>query len=227
MPGKEICVKVGKTTGEIVHCFLDGIKKTGRLAKPAFSFLDDISGTLLGGLERVFFKFGNVHALNKYERKIAEWQALQKEVYAQLGKAAYGEKEGKQGDEAAGTVEDNIRSELTQKINYYDGEIQKVREEMARQKDKMDEFTIVKRAKSDLRSRNPKVRRVAVRVLEKVSNRAAIPVVSRALNDPDPEVREEAVAVMYKLVDKVQGPSPAKEIRPAEKPVEIAGPEPV
>ena len=65
----------------------------------------------------------------------------------------------------------------------------------------MDALAIFKRAKSNLSSENPRVRKVAIRVMGKLGDRNAIPYINNMLEDSDPAVRAKAAEVLHMLVD--------------------------
>jgi len=90
---------------------------------------------------------------------------------------------------------------LVEEIEQYEEEIQKEKEAIVAQKKTEWHRALLRKARTDLKSKDAKTREATIRALDKLGDRAAIPYLDRVLNDPDAQVRRRAVDALHKLVD--------------------------
>jgi len=90
---------------------------------------------------------------------------------------------------------------LVGELEQYEKEIQKEKEAIAAQKKTGWHRALLRKASTELKSKDPKVREAAIRALDKLGDKAAIPYLNRVLEDPDAQVRRSAADVLHKLVD--------------------------
>lgn len=199
--GKEICVKAGKTAGGVVRYVVDTIKKTGKIGNSIGETISTGAKAVAEGWQSCCTGFDNFCKRIRYGSKTAAFESKQKDVFTRIGEKVFVEKELKK-EEDSNILEDIEMKEFLEKASSHEKEIQKIKDELAIQKQKMDTIAVIKRAKEDLENKDARIRRVAIRVLERVGTKEVIPYLSNVLNDPDSEVRERASDVMHKLVEK-------------------------
>ena len=127
------------------------------------------------------------------ESHCASFDEKQKTVFSELGKEVFYGLEGKRKD----VLRVEIVKDLLKEAHNYESRKQEVRDKLSSQKRKIDEMVIFRRAILDLEHNDPRIRRVAIGVLKRLSNKDAIPYLTKSLEDPDPGVRERAREVLH------------------------------
>lgn len=194
---KEVCVKAGKAAGAVVR---ETAGVTVSIRKGSAAIGQTVVSTVKAtgqAMQEVALKLGNLCSRVRTDSKLAYWETKQKEAF------------GKFGQEIFGLIETNVPAvfeeqkvkELLEEIRSCEKEIQSIKDEMAAQKQKIEIAMTMKRAESDLKSQDPRIRRVAIRILERIGNKDVLPHLTNALNDPDKEVRTRAAEVIHKLVN--------------------------
>lgn len=199
---KEICIKAGATAGSIVRCLIDSVKKTGKAGESVVEATGTLAKATSKECKTLCSKVDNFCKRIGYGGKVAGWESKQKEVFMKIGEKIFDEKELKHTASSSDILEEKEIKELLKNARIYEEEIQKLKDEIALQKQKMDTLAIIKRAEEDIERDDPRIRRVAVRVLERIGTRDVIPLITKALADPDSEVRQRAAEVMHRLADK-------------------------
>jgi len=197
---KKVCVTAGKTAGSVVRGAADlteSVRKGTSVIGQTLVSTCKATGQVL---HEVSLKIGNLCSRVKTDSHFAYWESKQKEVFHKLGKELFILKESEKTD----ILEDKKVKELIEEAHSHEKEMQKIKDEMALQRQKMELAITLKRAEEDLKSTDPRIRRVAIRVLERIGAKEAIPYLTKALNDPDMEVRTRASEVMHKLINTVE-----------------------
>jgi len=195
---KEICEKISNAAAVCVRktfsvCKIFG--KAGELIKKG-------AAAAVFSVKRLKAKLVNLKKKVSAESYYAATDEKQKTVFSKLGKEVFYKAEEKKKDVfSARPVKD-----LLEKAQDYEHYKKGIREEINAQKRKMDEIAILRRATLDLSNDDPKIRRVAVRVLKRLDNKDAVPYLTKSLHDPDPVVRERAREVLHILINKVKNP---------------------
>jgi len=204
----ELCIKAGATAGEIIRCVVDTVKKTGKAGEAVVKLGNKCSEKTAESCRNIRQKFRNLRKSAGYNKELAAWESRQKEVFLKIGEKIFKEKEYKQAETPAQVIEGKEVKALLDKAKSCEKEIQKIKDEMALEKQKAETLLILRRAENDLKSEDPRIRRVAVRVLERVASLVSkseiLPLISKTLDDPDFEVKERAAEIMHKLADKVK-----------------------
>jgi len=181
----EVCVKAGKAAGTIVRKTNEGVEKVKGGAMTICKKVGDICGSRLRRLKtkkkKAVGKLGT-EIWNLYEGKIF------KSVFEQ----------------------DGVK-ELVSEIEDYDKEIQELKKEIETRRKEKERRAIIKAARADLKSKDPGIRKAAIRVLDKLADKSSIPYLNKVLDDPEKEVRESAAKVLHKLVNTVAAESPVIE----------------
>lgn len=116
--------------------------------------------------------------------------------------------------------QDNVKK-LIEELEVYEKEVREIEEKILAEKKEKERREKLRKAVSDIRSDDPRVKRSAIRVMEKIGGKEAIPYLNEVLDDPVSEVRESAARVLHKLVNDVARDTKTsgnvKENKPAEK----------
>jgi hypothetical protein len=125
------------------------------------------------------------------------------EILAQLGKEKL-----KQSEESEpSSLLDPREKSLLEEARHSEREIQSVRDDLMRRKQDEEFARTTRRATSDLKSPDAQKRRIAVRLLERMATRDAIPALTGVLGDEDPDVRTRAARTIERLVHEAQKPT--------------------
>lgn len=191
---KEICERISKTAGRFVRLtfsvFKSG-KKVGKLIKRG-------TGSVSYSVKRLRAKLVKLPKRISAESHFASFDEKQKGVFSELGKEVFYGLEGKRKD--VFSVE--IVKDLLKEAHNYESRKQEIRDKLSSQKRRIDEIVIFRRAILDLQHDDPRVRRVAIGVLKRLNDKAAIPYLTKSLEDPDPGVRERAREVLHLFLRK-------------------------
>lgn len=188
-----ICDAAGKAGGSVVKGTMDVTKyvKNKVLA---------VGEKMKKAVRAVKNKIWSLCCKAKTKEDLSYWESQQKEVLQKIGQEVLtGTKLN-----ASSVLEEKKVKAMIDDAQEIDKEIQKVKNEQALQKQKMELEETVERAKSDLKSENKKDRRVAVRILERIATRSMIPYLTELLSDSDPEVRSRASKTINKLVNSTE-----------------------
>jgi len=195
---EEICEKISNAAAVCVRktfsvCRIFG--KAGKLIKKGVE-------SAVFSAKRLKAKLVNLKKKVRAESHYAATDEKQKTVFSELGKEVfYKAEEKKKNVFSARPVKD-----LLEKAQDYEHYKKEIREGINTQKRRMDEIAIFSRAVAELSHSDPRVRRVAVRVLKRLDNKDAVPYLTKSLHDPDPVVRERAREVLHLLINKVKNP---------------------
>ena len=96
-------------------------------------------------------------------------------------------------------------NKLTMEAQARETELLEIRDAIVRKRQDREIDSLRRSAEADLKSPSANVRRVAVRVLDRVGKRETIPVLTAVLRDPDPDVRSSAAQTIHKLVEGKPG----------------------
>lgn len=150
---------------------------------------------------RIFLaRLGNLCKRARDDGGLAYWQTKQIDAFAKLGQKVF---------ELLPTHKENIfeQDEIKQLVKEVEdcvSHIQRIKDEIDLQKRKMDRLAILGVAKKGLKSKDPKSRRAAIRMLEKVDDKGVIPLLMDALGDPDEQIRSRAADLLHRLVDSLK-----------------------
>ena len=194
---KQVCVTAGKTAGSVVRGasnLTESVRKGTSVISQTLVSTCKATGQIL---QEVSLKIGNLCSRVKTDSHFAYWENKQKETFHKFGQEIFRLTESGETN----VLESKNIKELLEEARNCEKEMQKIKDEMAVQRQKMELAITLKRAETDLKSTDPRIRRVAIRVLERVGVKEAIPYLTGALNDPDMEVRTRASDVMHKLIN--------------------------
>ena len=167
-------------------------KKTGKVGALIKKCVDSTANAT----GRMCARLGNLCKSISTDGQLAAWDEKQKEVYLQLGEEIF---RGIREKPENLLEQENVKN-LLERAGENESHIQEIKEATALQKHKMDGIAIFKQAKDNLQSKDPRMRRVAIRLFERLGDKKAIPLLTGALEDPDSEVRERAARVLHGFV---------------------------
>jgi len=208
---KEICEKISNKVANCVRAtfpICKGFGKVGELTKKG-------AETIFFSIKRLSAKLGNLRKRVSAESRFASYDEKQKVVLSELGgEVFYGLEDNKKDLLGHEPVKD-----LLKEARQYETSKREIKEEINLQKRRMDELAIFRRATLDLESDDPRIRRVAIRVLKRLDNKNAIPYLMKCLEDPDPEVRKKAQEALHSSLNSIKNPGERKmeEIRILKK----------
>jgi HEAT repeat protein len=194
--GKQICVQAGKTAGSCVRGVVSVSKKTGKVGTLIKKCVDSTANATI----RMCARLGNLCKSISTDGQLAAWDEKQKDVYLRLGEEIF---RGIKEKPESLLEQENVKN-LLEQAGENESHIQEIKEATALQKHKMDGIAIFKQAKDNLQSKDPRMRRVAIRLFDRLGDKKAIPLLTKALEDPDSEVRERAARVLHKFADIAQ-----------------------
>lgn len=182
------CVNIGKCVGSAYRS-VSG--KAGRMAGFLNGALRRVSDGAAGVCARVDNFFGRI----KGDSRLAKMEMERREDFARLG----GEIFRLKGREIEGIVPGEKVKEIVAKLSLDEVRIGEIRDQMRSQQKKMQEMAVFKHAMLHLRASDPRVRRAALRVLEKLQMKECMSEVVALLEDSDAEVRIQAQGLIQKL----------------------------
>ncbi len=182
------CVNIGKCVGSAYRSASGSACRITGLFRGAFRCVSD--GTA-GVCARIDSFFGRI----KGDSRLARIEVTQKENFAKLG----GELFRLKGREIEGLVPGEKVKEIIAKLSLDEARIGEIKNQMRTQQKKMQEMVVYKHAMLHLRVSDPRVRRAALRVLEKLEMRECVSEVVALLEDADAEVRIQAQGLIQKL----------------------------
>ena len=197
---KQVCVKAGEAAGSVVRTTANATKGLVGGCSVICETISTVAKSTYQMTKEVCTKLGNLFHHVRKDSQIAILETKQKEIFSKLGQEVFSSVESG----VTNIVEDEKAKELLKSAGNCEKDIQKVKDEIELQQQKMEEIAILKRVKNELKSEDPRIRRVAIRVLERVENKEAVSILSQCLSDPDIEVKTRAADVMRKLVDKME-----------------------
>lgn len=98
-------------------------------------------------------------------------------------------------------LEQDAVKEVITDLSEYEEDIKRIKMKMTDQKKEKERRIAFRKATSDLKNSDVKVRNSTISVLEKLGGKEAISLLNRALNDPEPEVCRNAAEALHRLVD--------------------------
>lgn len=182
------CVNVGKSVGSAYRSVFG---KGGRITGFFSGALSCVSDASAGACARIDSFFGRI----KGDGRLAKMEIERKEDFAKLG----GEVFRLKGREIEGLVPGEKVKEIVAKLSLDEARISEIRDQMRSRQKKMQELVVYKHAMLHLKAADPKVRRAALRVLEKLQMKECMPEVVVLLEDKDAEVRIQAQGLIQKL----------------------------
>jgi len=211
--GRELCEKISNKVANCVRTTFSickSFRKTGELIKKG-------TDSIAFSAKRLGAKLGNLRKRISAESRFASYDEKQKVVLFELGgEVFYGVEDDKKDMFSHEHIKD-----LLKEARDYEIRKQEIKEEINLQKRRMDERVIFRRATFDLEDDDPRVRRVAIRVLKRLDNRTAIPYLMKCLEDSDPEVRKMAQNALHFLLKKVKTPKETGKPRDIHNPTEM------
>lgn len=190
MKEKGTCVTAGKCVGSTYRWAME---KTAKFR----SFFNNAAKSMAEEARTIKARFGNLFKKVKTGGQLAHWEMKQKDNFAKLGEEVFKIKKDKKTDALEG---ENIQ-EIMSNIEKDQDKINTIKEEDYAQKKRMEEMMVLKRATAQLESPEVRLRRVAIRVLERLGKKEAIPYLVNLLEDPDMDIRNLAKDVIRKLSD--------------------------
>lgn len=206
MKEKGICVSVGKCVGSTYQATV------GTTTRVAF-FFSNVVRTVADETTGICSRIGNLFKRVKGDSRLAHWEVKRKDDFAELGGEIYKLK----GKNLESILEEEKVKKILEKVEEDQSEIQKIKDAITDQHKKMQRMVVYKHSMRQLQNPEPNVRRAALRVLERLNDRRAVPEVVALLSDPDAGVRAQARQVIHKIA----GPK-EKEIE-TETPLEKEG----
>ncbi len=191
---KKICERISNTAGRFVRLTFSVVKSGRKAGKLIRRTTTSVSYSA----KRLRAKLVKLPKRISAEGHFASFDEKQKSVFSELGKEVFYGLEGKRKD----VLSVEIVKDLLKEAHNYESSKQKIRDKLSSQKRKIDEIVIFRRATLDLEHDDPRVRRVAIGVLKRLSNKAAIPYLTKSLEDADPGVRERAREVLHLFLKK-------------------------
>ena len=188
MKEKGICVMVGKCVGST---YRKVIEKTNSF----MLFLGKASQSAGEEIREMFAKSDNLFRRVKNDGQLAHWEMKQKDNFAKFGEEVYRLKEA----EINKLFKEGNVKQILEQIKKDQVQIDEIKDAMYAQQKRMSEIIIFKRALVELKSPEAHTRRVALRVMERINKKEAIPHLVNVLSDPDPEVRDRARELIQKL----------------------------
>jgi len=190
----KVCVKAGKVAGTVVRKTNKGVEK------------------VKGGTMTICKKVGDICG-----SRLRRLKTKKKKAVSKLGVEIWGLYEGKI---FKSVFEQDRVKELVSEIEGYDKEIQELKKEIETRRKEKERRAIIKAARADLKSKDPGIRKAAIRVLDKLGDKSSIPYLNKVLDDPEKEVRESAAKVLHKLVNTVASTAPVTEEEKLPEPEE-------
>ncbi|MCB4791427.1 MAG: HEAT repeat domain-containing protein [Elusimicrobia bacterium] len=209
----KVCIFAGKFAGDVVRKTSGITEKLSGLCKGTEKVLSRAYEKIGVSTTTACRKLGNLCKVVKNSGGLAHWEEKEKEALLKLGTEVWKSHEEKT---LKPLFENSSIKPIVKEINNCEQEIQEGREEIEEQKKRMDELAVFNHARSNLGSKNPRVRKVALRVLGKLGKKEAIPYISRLTNDPDSEVRQKAIEVLHELIDLSIKKDPISKIKAKE-----------
>lgn len=200
MKEKGTCVAVGKCVGST---YRKVVEKTSGLRH----FFGKVTRSVGEETKVILAKVGNLFKRVKHDGHLAHWEMKQKDNFARFGEEIFRIKEA----ELDTMITDKDVKKIVEQIKEDQSHIQQIKDAMYAQKRHMEETLMFKRAVDELTSPESRMRRVALRVMERLGKKEAIPYLVKLLEDPDQEVRDRAREVIQKLTSLGGQPTPATE----------------
>jgi len=190
---KELCERISQTAALCTQKTLSLCKCFEKVKEAAKKALDTASYSV----KRLKAKIGNLQIKVEDESQIAIFNEKQKQVFSELGKEVYYGHKSKKNE----AIELESVKALLEQAREFELHKQDIRDELAEQKRKMDEIVIFRKATLNLQNDDPRIRKVAVRVLKRLRNKDAVPYLAKLLDDRDPEVRQRAQETLNHILD--------------------------
>jgi len=174
----KICEAAGKAAGTVARKTEEGLGKVKEGTSTICGRLGNLCGFELARLEK------------KREQIIAE---LGNEVWCLYHDKIY-----------KSVFEQDTVKELVSKLNACEKEIKRIENELEAQRKKKEKKAALKEALSELKNKDPKVRKAAIRVIEKMNGNDAVKYLNKALKDKDSEVRKRAAEALKSVVNRTK-----------------------
>lgn len=199
MKEKGPCVAVGKYVGSTYRMIGE---KTRRIRH----FLGKAVQAVAEEVKVITAKFGNLFKKVKTESQLAHWEMKQKDDFAKLGEEIFRLKEAELDsmfkEESILDILDQVKKDQTK--------LEEVKGVVYAQKKRMEEIIVFRHAVERLKNPEARARRVALRVLERLGKKEAIPHLVNLLEDPDPEVRKRVRDMIQELTSLEKRPVSAE-----------------
>lgn len=199
MKEKGPCVLVGKLVGS-------AYRKMAEQTRKIRYFLGRAAGTVAEEVRVMTAKFGNLFKRVKTDGQLAHWEMKQKDDFAELGEEIFRLKEA----ELDSLFKEESILKILEQLKQDQAKLKEVKDAVYGQRRRMEEIIIFRHALDKLKNPEARVRRVALRVLERLGKKEAIPHLVNLLEDPDPEVRQRARDIIQVLTASAERPAPAK-----------------
>jgi hypothetical protein len=194
MKEKGTCVAAGKCVGTTYRKVSEETQKFGMFLEKSFQ-------TVREEMKMIFARMGNLFKRVKTDGKLAHWEMKQRDNFAKLGEEIYRKKKSELNKLFN---EENLKDIFAQ-IETDEEKIHEMKGINDKQRRRMEEMILFKHAIKELKSSEVKMRRVALRVLERLGKKEAISYLVELLNDPEPEIRSKASEIIQDLSEIAQG----------------------
>ena len=188
MKDSSFCVAIGKCSGSAYRSMAEKSSRVGH-------YLDKAAKAVAAEAHMLWMRFGNLFKAIKTDSQLAHWEMKRKDDFAKLGEEIFRHKE----PEIEHLIPDEDFQAIVSRVREDQDRIRSIEGEKSAQHRRMREMSVFKHATAQLDSSDPRMRRAALRVLERMGRTDAIPHISRLLHDLDDEVRARARAVIQKL----------------------------
>lgn len=191
MKESSFCVAMGKCSGSMYRAVAENGSRIGR-------YMDAAARTVTDEARMMWLRLGNLVKSIKTNSQLAHWELKRKDDFAKLGEELFRRKES----ELERLVPDEDFKAVLQRVRKAQDRIRGIEDDRQAQNKRMREMTVFRHAAAQLRSPEPRIRRAALRVLEKLNRSEALPHIASLLKDPDDEVRARA----REAINKISGP---------------------
>jgi len=184
---KRVQVVSGKTAGILA-------RETLAIAKRAGSVPSAIKARTAEVLEVT----GKTLRVKKLRGDVKKWEKKKRAIFAKLGELIFELVERK-----AKNIErsKDIRSLLTE-LRKCEAEMRWIKSQTVEIEENSKEKIGYHEAIAGLSSKEKDIRLAAVKSLEQLGNKDAIPILAKRLEDPDSKVRQETIRVLHKIIDR-------------------------
>lgn len=197
---KQICVEAGKVAGKVVRTTAGATQKAcGGLASVGKS-INPMVKSICDSTKNLCSKLGHLFSRVRKDSRLAVLEVRQKDVFQKIGQEVFSLLDSGKKD----ILENESAKDLLKEAGNYEKEMQKVKDEISLRMQKMEEREIFNRAKTELRDPDPRKRRIAIRILERIGTTEVLPILSECLRDSDNEVKSRAAITIEKIVGNLK-----------------------
>jgi hypothetical protein len=188
MEDSSFCVTVGKCSGTVYRAITEQSELLGRR-------LGGVARSLTDELRLMWLRAENLMASIRNDSQLAHWEMKRRDDFARLGEELFERRK----EELEAMYRDDDYQEIIGSLCDNEKRIGRIRDDRTARFKRMREATVFRHALAQLRSPEPRIRRAAMRIIEKIGRPEASAAVARLLQDPDTEVRVRAREALLKL----------------------------